>query len=335
MRTKPIILSMALLILASLACDFLPTPALTPDAATDEPTEPPPTDALGTGTDEPAPTDEPPPTEPPTTDEPPPTEPPTTELPPEPPAGLAIISFTVDVVDIPTGKRLTFNWETTGAVRATIWSGTAHRFPQAWAVDPSGTLTVDLDHTLYGNPSMTLVAYDAADASVSESVTIDWPCTYDYFFSPGPNACPVYEASLTWAAEQSFENGFVIWLEEIQISSSEAQQGVMLVFYADGSYAQYQDTWEEGDPESDPTIVPPAGLLQPIRGFGKLWRENTSVRDGLGWATAPEQGFDTAWQQRTQESIPGVAYVRTLSGEIIQIDGWGWESGGSWQVVTP
>ena len=54
---------------------------------------------------------------------------------PDEPEELAILSFTVDAEDVAVGKRLTFHWQTTGAVRAIIWSGTSHRFPQAWEVE--------------------------------------------------------------------------------------------------------------------------------------------------------------------------------------------------------
>ena len=74
-------------------------------------------------------------------------------------------------------------------------------------------------------------------------------------------------------------------------------------------------------------------MLQPIRGFGKLWRTTTSVRDGLGWATAAEQGFNTTWQLRVSESLPSVAFVRTLEGQVIEIDGWGWSTGGTWKAA--
>jgi hypothetical protein len=238
------------------------------------------------------------------------------------------------VESIALGKRLTFNWRTTGATRGTIWSGTTQRYPQAWGVSPNGSLTVELAHTFYRNPFMTLVVYDAADNQVSQSVTVDWPCTYTYFFEPGFNACPLYEASLTWAAEQSFENGRMIWLEEIH-SEGYVAEGLILVFYDDGKYEQYEDAWTDAEPESDPALMPPEGLYQPTRGFGKLWRERPSVRDRLGWALAQEQGFDSAWQQKIVESIPGVAFVRALDGQIIEIDGWGWETGGNWKPVMP
>jgi hypothetical protein len=273
----------------------------------------------------------PPPTEPSaSTEAPPPTEPP-----PEPTTEeLTILSFTVLVEEIADGKRLTFTWQTTGAVRAAIISGTSLRFPQRWEVGPSGTYEVELESTGYNNPPMTLIAYDGLGNEVSETIQAEWPCEYDYFFEPAPAACPLYDPSATWAAEQPFENGRMVWLEEVRGETFVTQRQI-LVFYNDGKYEQYQDTWMEGQPESDPSIVPPDGLYQPIRGFGKAWRENTSVQDGLGWATVPEVGFDSFWQQRFQESLPSVAYVRIFDGRVIEIAGWGWATGGTWKFVTP
>lgn len=339
----------------SLACQAVtgpePTPASTPAQPTAtpqsaagmptlEPTTPP-TETPGEASTEvstEAPTIPPTssPTEAPTET---PTAPPTSPPPPtatqEPTAaGLAILSFTVDVENIAVGKRLTFNWQTTGAVRAMIWSGTSHRFPPAWEVSPNGTHVAELTTTYYNNPMMTLVAYDSADNQVSQAVQVEWPCTYTYFFETSFTACPLYGASSTWAAEQAFEHGRMIWLEEISGENFTTQK-ILLVFFADGKYAQYQDTWTEGQPESDPSLTPPDGKYQPVRGFGKVWRENDSVRNGLGWALAPEQGFDTTWQQQMRESIPSVAFVRTIDGLIVQIDGWGWETGGTWKFLTP
>jgi hypothetical protein len=300
-----------------------PTPSNTPKApqpdvaetlesATEVPTLPPPTKT-------PVATQTPPPTEPPPE--------PTTEE-------LVIVSFTVVVGDIEEGKKLTFSWQTTGATRATLISGTSQRFPQRWEVGPSGTYEVGPETTGYRNPPMTLIAYDGLGNEVSETIRVEWPCQYEYFFDPAPEACPLYEPSATWAAEQPFENGRMVWLEEVRGETFVTQRQI-LVFYNDGKYEQYQDTWMEGQPESDPSIVPPSGLYQPIRGFGKVWRESTGVRDRLGWATVPEQGFDTFWQQRFQESLPSVAYVRIFDGRGVEIAGWGWATGGTWKFVSP
>jgi hypothetical protein len=322
-----------LLVLASFAC--VSTPAAPTAVEVFVPTSVPPTPSstkapqpdVATGVSEP-------PTEVPTL--PPPTEPSVaTEAPPEPTTEeLAILSFTVTVEDIADGKRLTFSWDTTGATRATLISGTSQRFPQRWEVGPNGTYEVELESTGYNNPPMGLIAYDAWGNKVSETIRAEWPCEYAYFFDPAPEACPLYEPSATWAAEQPFENGRMVWLEEVRGETFVTQRQI-LVFYNDGKYEQYQDTWTEGQPESDPSIVPPPGLYQPIQGFGKLWRETTSVRDKLGWATVPQQGFDTFWQQRFQESLPSVAYVRIFDGRVIEIAGWGWATGGTWEFVLP
>lgn len=243
--------------------------------------------------------------------------------------------FTVDAEDLPpAGKRLTFHWQTTGATSAGIWSGTQMRFPPSWAATPpdNGSLTVEVQTTFYRDPQMMLTASDAGGNSVSASVTVEWACQYDYFFPTDLSHCP-HEANATWAVEQPFEHGRMIWLEQINTGGS-AINGAILVLYDDTRFRQYTDTWTEGMPESDPAIVPPAGLYQPVRGFGKLWREETGVRDRLGWATAPEQGFDSTWQTQILESIGGTAFVRELDGTIVSVVGWD-AGGGTWEVVAP
>jgi hypothetical protein len=340
---KRLVLAIAVLTAATIACCKLPTtptlppvtlpapaPTLGPQSApTQAPTVPPVAEPTEAPTQPPIEVPTQPPTEAPTVPPLPPTEPP----PPPPPAGLTILSFTVDVQELPpNGKRLTFQWQTTGATSATIWSGTSRRFPQAWDVPPNGTHTVELEGTLYRNPEMALMAYDAGGDYVSESVMVEWACEYDYFFAPAPAACPRYSASETWAAEQPFEHGRMIWLEEVQ-GADYVLQRFILVLYDDGTYAYFEDAWVEGMPESDPAIVPPAGLLQPIRGFGKVWRENTSVRDGLGWATAGEQGFTTTWQEQIAESIgQGKAFVLLFSDQVAQVNGWDVRTG-TWEYL--
>lgn len=252
-----------------------------------------------------------------------------------PSSGLSIDAFTVNVQDLPNGKRLTFDWETTGAAKTRIVSGTARRFMPWWDVPPDGTLTVDLAATLYRNPAMTLVAYNEDENQTTEqttqSIVVEWPCEHAYFFSPPPEVCAVDEATLSPAAEQSFEGGRMIWLKEMN-NGEEVIENVIFVLYDDQRWEAFEDTWRSGQPESDPALVPPAGLYQPVRGFGKLWRENEQVRKTLGWATAPEQGFEGASQRPLVESIPSVLYVRTFDDRIAKLYGW---QRGNWEFFTP
>jgi hypothetical protein len=61
--------------------------------------------------------------------------------------------------------------------------------------------------------------------------------------------------------------------------------------HQDGAWLGYADTWQEGEPDHDPGLAPPEGLYQPVRGFGKVWRESLGGATArIGWATAEERG---------------------------------------------
>lgn len=101
--------------------------------------------------------------------------------------------------------------------------------------------------------------------------------------------CPRTEAIIVAAAQQPFENGLMLWREDVN---------VIYGLRPDQTWFFTGDTWREGvDPSEDPALAPPAGLYQPVRGFGKVWRERPGLRETLGWATAEEQGFTAVIQE--------------------------------------
>jgi hypothetical protein len=55
------------------------------------------------------------------------------------------------------------------------------------------------------------------------------------------------------------------------------------------------DSWQSGDPENDPGLQPPGGMRQPVRGFGKVWRNNGFIREAVGWATGDEIQTASQW----------------------------------------
>lgn len=94
-------------------------------------------------------------------------------------------------------------------------------------------------------------------------------------------------------AEQVFENGRMFYL------APNARIWVMVDDDSEattGTWQVYADSWQEGEPDRDPALRPPDGMHQPIRGFGKLWRENETIRDALGWALDPEFGHLSRYQ---------------------------------------
>ncbi|NLX11986.1 MAG: hypothetical protein GXY36_20250 [Chloroflexi bacterium] len=100
-----------------------------------------------------------------------------------------------------------------------------------------------------------------------------------------PAGFPAATVAEVQAAEQVFENGRMFWIRHnrqvwVMLATEENPNG--------GDWFCYTDSFQEGEPEVDPELIPPPDMYQPRRGFGKLWRGNPDIREGLGWAITPE-----------------------------------------------
>lgn len=106
--------------------------------------------------------------------------------------------------------------------------------------------------------------------------------------------CPQGDPQSVNGVWQVFERGVMFWRESDKsifvISDSATRQG-----QATDKWWHMADTWVDGEPDSDPGLVPPAGLKQPVRGFGKIWRNNGFVRQAIGWAVSDETPFTSHW----------------------------------------
>jgi len=131
--------------------------------------------------------------------------------------------------------------------------------------------------------------------------------------------CPVGAPPQTTnlvGASQSFERGSMLYLN--------TTPGSIYVLRNDGTYIRYDDTYTEGvDPESG-ELTPPEGLQEPIRGFGKVWRNFDTVQSDLGWATTPEAGGSATIQEFSQ----GRMIFLTVRGNILVL-----LNNGTWQSV--
>jgi hypothetical protein len=98
-------------------------------------------------------------------------------------------------------------------------------------------------------------------------------------------------------ARQPFERGRLVWIGGGSGLADWERVVVVLNGTASGAWQRHPDAWQEGQPESDPAIQPPVGLYQPVRGFGKVWREQMGGPGApIGWASAPEEGLTGAIQ---------------------------------------
>jgi hypothetical protein len=117
-------------------------------------------------------------------------------------------------------------------------------------------------------------------------------------------------------ARQPFQYGRMIWIGPAA-GMSDLQNTVLVLMEAEAVQSQsgwrrFPDTWQEDQPASDPSLVAPEGLTQPVRGFGVVWRELLGGPEAtIGWATGVEQGFD-GLVQRYQRG-----WVLRLGGEQV------------------
>jgi hypothetical protein len=76
-----------------------------------------------------------------------------------------------------------------------------------------------------------------------------------------------------------------------------ADEKAIYVLKAEGGWTRHPDTWDDSQPPADARLAPPAGLLQPVRGFGKVWREQLGEPEAsIGWGLAGEQAFEMLYQ---------------------------------------
>jgi hypothetical protein len=266
-------------------------------------------------TPQPSATPETPSTPVPTTTPAPSIMPTTTSVPPSPTerpdSGPVILYFRANVEEADPGDTIVLEWESVGATKAIIYQiPPSYQMPQSgWDVDTSGTLSHQIGLHERNWIMFQLYVFDAAERSASASLTVSLRCPDPWFFSPAPDVCPT-SPIVSAAAEQHFERGTMVWIEELDR---------IYVLFADDVHSPkwlgFEDKWDESMPDRDPTLVPPDGLYQPIRGFGLVWRQNSTVRERLGWATDQETAFETIVQHTTLYKYNST-YLRALDGDV-------------------
>jgi hypothetical protein len=88
------------------------------------------------------------------------------------------------------------------------------------------------------------------------------------------------------------------------------------------TWQRFADQWQEDQPAADAALVPPRDRFQPVRGFGKVWREQLgAAQAAIGWALEPEQAVDGSVQD-----WEGGLVIWLGAGETLLL-----LSGGEWQ----
>lgn len=162
-----------------------------------------------------------------------------------------------------------------------------------------------------------------------DRISVNLACSYDWFFGRKTPACPSRAAEPWPAAVENFEHGRMIWIQKTRS---------IFAFYTDGpragQYSAFYDAWEEGQPERDPAIAPPAGRVQPKRGFGKVWRERGLV-DSLGWALDEERGYTANTQSGRYALTQSIEFITDQDGAIIELITDPYGPVGVWRILPP
>lgn len=162
--------------------------------------------------------------------------------------------------------------------------------------------------------------------------------------TPRPAIFPTDTVAEVQIAEQVFERGRMFWIRHsrqiwVMVQNEDIPNG--------GDWYCYNDTFEEGEAEIDPSLVPPTSeqtLYQPRRGFGKLWRNLPDMMDSIGWAITPEFELTSAYAYIAGGYVENGAYVpgpgehrlTTLGNETVSFfesDMRGDCLGGTWRIA--
>jgi len=257
-------------------------------------------------------------------------------------AGVGVVSltaFTLNKREAGKGETVSAMFQLTAPassvrITATNFDGgpIGFEFPQTASLNAShtaGTIAFSVPSDA-GTLSPLLIQLNI-DGQLRGLNTLQIKCDTPWFFSPRVERCPFDKIAASPAAVQHFEHGAMLWLQ--------ATNSVYVLFnientgYAINSYQlmRVEDMFKAGMPETDPNIKAPFGKFQPIRGFGKVWRENPMVMNALGWAMDKERGYTACFGQAFGGSNSMRSYISTPAGELLELESFGMPVG--WRVL--
>lgn len=181
-----------------------------------------------------------------------------------------------------------------------------------WHPEIPAVLLGLLGNEVRNAPPPVACAYDVAPG-LGVHLAEDWTPRL-YLGCPAPDY--IITEGLSNAVEQYFERGVMLY-----IRPPGAAAGYVYVITTTPLpviWQRFADTWTEGEPESAGE-TPPANLIEPKRGFGKIWREQPGVREALGWAVSaerPTQALVQRFQNGEVVWLVDTDYVYSMYGEL-------------------
>ncbi|MCI0711349.1 MAG: hypothetical protein L0154_14440 [Chloroflexi bacterium] len=226
-----------------------------------------------------------------------------------------IINFSgTEVADRESEIFLEWEVENAESISITRLSQGGQVFLESIASDlpAQGVYEYTLPNEYSTNAEFVLIATDDQDREAYAFHRIELNCPFDESLT---DTCPFSRTVGVLAAYQPFVGGYMLW-------RADTQQ--IYAVYNGGSYEIFPDTFTEGE-DLGIEEEPPDGLFAPIRGFGKVWADNPGVRETLGWATAPELGYNSTVELLLVPQRPNTVLMVLPDSTILQLGAFGWE----------
>jgi len=202
-----------------------------------------------------------------------------------------IFSFSTSPTEVTPGGIVTADWTADGQSASLCLRMGGGAVIRCWDVSVSGTQNVVIEDFYREDLLLDLTVSTPDGLEAIASIFLPLACPDDWwFFEDPPNNCPQDRPQISDAAAQYFENGWMLWIEEYD--------AIYVFFEGSGqTFTTFFDIASDGDTDDDDDeYQPPEGRYVPVSGFGLVWRREEWVRERLGWALAPEFGFDTTYQ---------------------------------------
>lgn len=238
--------------------------------------------------------------------------------------------FEASATEIDNLSGISFEWEAEGT-EAYFYA--CHPDPAVECQRPLGAKPVQLNYT---TPTITGFLYSGmiryrlevvdGDASAVRDIRVSVTCSHEWLgqSSSERQPCPSEPALTLTGAWQSFEGGLMLWFAD--------SRQIWVLTEADQRVQIFADPYVEGNP--DPTAVAPEDFFTPIRGFGMIWEDLGGAEGLLGWATARENGFQSARQAAGRVSY--TTYIKgTTDGVVYAVTILPGESTGWWAEISP
>ena len=230
---------------------------------------------------------------------------------------LSIDTLTLAPDPVLPNSYLTITWATSGAsaVALNLLDGPGGQVVQP-IVSPgqmplTGTMAYPVPADAEGSITFSLVASDEAGNQVTEEATASiGGCEFENTLT---DRCPSSQVTVT-GAFQPFEGGYMVWRGDTRT--------IYVLFGDDSTWATYPDTWVEGDQVD--TGEPPQGRAAPVRGFGKVW-VNESLSDRLGWGLGTEQAYNLTIEEYLADGNFPALGLNLPDGSVVLL-------GETWQI---